>query len=188
MIKADITNVFEGEGRLRIEDGGLIRAGVEASIIPVGLGVEAAIAFAKMGTELDPWIFLSLYMGVQFSTPLPLANSGLAIYGFKGLFTMNGSRDLESIGNPDPVLRELDWWAVPPESKYKPDRGQFALGVGVVVGTMPDASFCVELRGHDRDRVPGHRGDPGRRRRDHLGRPTRRRPTTAAGSPGRSPA
>ncbi len=147
VIKADITNVLEGEGRLRIEDGGMIRAGVEASIIPVGLGVEAAIAFAKMGTELDPWIFLSLYMGVQFSTPLPLANSGLAIYGFKGLFTMNGSRDLDSIANPDPVLRELDWWAVPPESKYKPDRGQFALGVGVVVGTMPDASFCVSCAG-----------------------------------------
>ncbi|HYO44276.1 MAG TPA: hypothetical protein VES19_13855 [Candidatus Limnocylindrales bacterium] len=145
VLKADIPNVLAGEGRLRIEDGGVIRAGVEATIIPVGIGVEAAIAFAKMGTEADPWIFLSLYLGVQFATPLPLAQSGLAIYGFKGLFTMNGTRALG--GNPDPIGRELDWWAANPESKYDPLQGQFALGIGVVVGTMPDASFCVACAG-----------------------------------------
>ncbi len=147
VVKVDITDVLEGEGRLRIEDGGLVRAGVDASIIPAGLAVQAAIAFAKENDASGEWIFLSLFMGVQFSTPLPLANSGLAIYGFKGLFTMNGSRDFTHIANPDPVLKELDWWATPPESKYKPDHGQFALGVGVVVGTMPDASFCVSCAG-----------------------------------------
>ena len=145
VLKADISGVLQGEGRLRIEDGGVIRAGVEANIVPVGIGVEAAIAFAKMGTELDPWIFLSLYLGVQFSTPLPLAQSGLALYGFKGMFVMNGARTV--LPNPDPVLRELDWWATPPEQKYDPEKGQFALGVGVVVGTMPDASFCVSCAG-----------------------------------------
>jgi hypothetical protein len=152
VLKADIPNVLEGEGRLRIEsdaDGNaIVRAGVDASIVPVGLGVDAALALAQMdGDTPDPWIFLSLFMGVQFATPLPLAQSGLAIYGFKGLFTMNGTRDLESLTNPDPVLKELDWWATPPEQKYKPEKGQFALGVGVVVGTLPDASFCVSCAG-----------------------------------------
>ena len=147
VVKVDITDVLEGEGRLRIEDGGLIRAGVDANIIPAGLGVQAAIAFQKINDADGEWVFLSLFMGIQFSTPLPLANSGLAIYGFKGLFTMNGTRDFTHISNPDPVLKELDWWATPPENKYKPDHGQFALGVGVVVGTMPDASFCVSCAG-----------------------------------------
>lgn len=144
-VRANIPAVLEGEGRLRIEDGGVIRAGVQASVIPAGLGADAALALAKMGPDDDPWMFLSLYLGVQFNTPLPLAQSGLAIYGFKGLFTMNGAR--RQLPNPDPVLRELDWWATPPENKYEPSKGQFALGVGVVVGTMPDVSFCVSCAG-----------------------------------------
>lgn len=144
VLKADIPQVLKGEGRLRIEDGGLIRAGVKAELMPLGLGVEAALA---MGTppEIAPSIFLSLYLGVQFSTPLPLANSGMAIYGFKGLFVMNGQRKLPN--NPDPVGRELDWWRIPPEQKYEPLKDQFALGVGVVVGTLPDVSFCVSCAG-----------------------------------------
>lgn len=144
VLKADIPQVLKGEGRLRIEDGGLIRAGVEAELIPLGLGVEAALAMG-MPPEIAPSIFLSLYLGVQFSTPLPLANSGMAIYGFKGLFVMNGRRKLPA--NDDPVGRELAWWRVPPESKYEPHKDQFALGVGVVVGTLPDVSFCVSCAG-----------------------------------------
>jgi hypothetical protein len=144
VLKADIPQVLKGEGRLRIEDGGLIRAGVEAELIPLGLGVEAALAMG-IPPEIAPSIFLSLYLGVQFSTPLPLAQSGMAIYGFKGLFVMNGQRKLPA--NPDPVGRELDWWRTPPEQKYEPHKDQFALGVGVVVGTLPDVSFCVSCAG-----------------------------------------
>ncbi|MGB7648320.1 MAG: hypothetical protein WBM22_22960, partial [Pseudomonas fluorescens] len=144
VLKADIPKVLKGEGRLRIEDGGLIRAGVDAELIPLGLSVQAALALG-MPPEIAPSVFLSLFLGVQFSTPLPLANSGMAIYGFKGMFVMNGQRKLPT--NPDPVGRELDWWRKPPESKYEPHKDQFALGVGVVVGTLPDVSFCVSCAG-----------------------------------------
>ena len=144
VLKADIPNVLKGEGRLRIEDGGVIRAGVEADVIPLGLGAAAAIAVGKP-PEIDPDVFLSLFLGVQFSTPLPLGQSGAAIYGFKGLFTMNGSRKLPATS--DPIARELEWWATPPENKYEPDRGQYALGLGVVVGTTPDTSFCFSAAG-----------------------------------------
>lgn len=144
VLKADIPGVLEGEGRLHIEDGGIIRAGVDASIVPLGLGANAALALGKP-PEIDPDIFLSLFLGVQFSTPLPLAQSGAAIYGFKGLFVMNGTRALPA--NPDPVGRELDWWQTAPELKYAPERGQYAIGVGVVVGTMPDVSFCFSAAG-----------------------------------------
>lgn len=144
VLKADIPQVLKGEGRLRIEGPGLIRAGVDAELIPLGLGVDAALALG-MPPIIAPSVFLSLYLGVQFSTPLPLAQSGMAIYGFKGLFVMNGQRKLPA--NPDPVGRELEWWRTPPESKYEPFKDQFALGVGVVVGTLPDVSFCVSCAG-----------------------------------------
>lgn len=150
VLKADVPKVLKGEGRLRIEGGGVIRAGVDATLIPLKLGVNAAISLAKIQTpppppEIDPYIFLSLFLGVQFSTPLPLAQTGAAIYGFKGQFTMNGAR--RQLTNPDPVARELEWWGTPPENKYVPQRGQYAIGVGVVVGTLPDVSFCFSASG-----------------------------------------
>ncbi|MGB3722934.1 MAG: hypothetical protein WA979_08970 [Pacificimonas sp.] len=142
--KVDIPSTLKGEGRLRIEDGGLIRAGVDCEVIPAKLKASAAIAFAKK-TVPDPYIFLSLHVGVQFATPLPLAQSGLAIYGLRGTFVMNGERKLPD--NPDPIARELAWFDADPEDKYDPKLGQYALGFGAVVGTMPDASFMFSCEG-----------------------------------------
>ncbi|MBL8702082.1 MAG: hypothetical protein JNK67_27105 [Alphaproteobacteria bacterium] len=144
VLSANVAGVLEGEGRVRIEDNGILRAGVDASIIPLGLGCEAALAVG-LPPEIAPSAFLSLYLGVQFATPLPLAQSGLAIYGFKGLFTMNGTR--APVANPDPVLKELDWWNLRPEDKYVPQKDQFALGIGAVVGTLPDVSFSLSCAG-----------------------------------------
>lgn len=144
VLQANVPGVLEGEGRVRIEDNGILRAGVDASVIPLGLGCEAALAVG-MPPEISPSVFLSLYLGVQFATPLPLAQSGLAIYGFKGLFTMNGTR--APVGNLDPVLKELDWWGLAPEDKYVPQKDQFAIGLGAVVGTLPDVSFSLSCSG-----------------------------------------
>jgi len=143
-ISTDIPGTLKGQGRLRLGEGGMVRAGVDATLIPIGLGVNAALAFAKP-PEIAPSVFLTLGLGVTFSTPLPLGPTGAAIYGFNGLFVMNGERDMP--GTPDPVARELEWWGTPAEQKYKPRKGQYAIGVGVAVGTMPDASFCFSASG-----------------------------------------
>ncbi len=149
VLTASIPGVLEGEGRLRIEDSGVIRAGVEAMILPVGLGCTAGLAFGKPFGDPPgslPDIFLELFLGVQFSTPVPLGQSGAALYGFKGLFVMNGERDIAD-DPPDRVQAELDWWNQSPGEKYRPELGQYALGVGIVLGTMPDASFCFSASG-----------------------------------------
>ncbi|MEL6892961.1 MAG: hypothetical protein AAFP84_15315, partial [Actinomycetota bacterium] len=154
VVTVDVPNTIEGQGRLELDPGGVVRAGVDAKIIPAGLGASAALAFGEFrvtddapatASDVDTYHFLSLHVGVQFSTPLPLAQSGMAIYGFKGLFAMNGQRKLGT--NSDPIGRELDWFGSPPEQKFEPHHGQYALGVGAVLGTMPDASFCFSCEG-----------------------------------------
>lgn len=145
-VRASVPGVLEGEGSARIDDDGTFRAGIQATVIPAGLGAQAAIAFAKFTEPPDdaPSIFLSVFLGVQFATPLPLAQSGLAIYGFKGQFTMNGARTVEGA---DPIGRELAWWSKDPQDQFSPKKGQYALGVGAVVGTLPDVSFSVSCGG-----------------------------------------
>ena len=116
VLNADIPATLKGEGRLRIEDSGMIRAGVDVDVIPVGIKANAAFAMQK----LPDYTFLSLAVGIEFSTAIPMAPFPIGIKGLKGMFVMNGTRDIVSGG--DPIGGELDWWAKDPEDKYKPQK------------------------------------------------------------------
>ncbi len=142
--KIDIPKTVKGEGRLRIEDRGVIKAGIDLELIPLKLKASAAFAMANITTP-EPYTFVSLFAKVQFPVGIPLGASGAAIHGFLGQTVINGTRDV--IDSTDIVTREIGWWRKVPENKYKPQKNQHALGVGVVVGTLPDASFCLSATG-----------------------------------------
>ncbi|MBK6958456.1 MAG: hypothetical protein IPH22_08850 [Nitrosomonas sp.] len=145
--KIDIPKTVKGEGRLRIEDpGGVIKAGVDLELIPLKLKASAAFAMANITTP-EPYTFVSLFAKVQFPVGIPLGASGAAIHGFLGQTAINGTRNLGLEPSEDIVTREIDWWKREPENKYTPQKDQHALGVGVVVGTLPDASFCLSATG-----------------------------------------
>lgn len=135
----DIPGTLRGAGRLSVGDGGLIRAGLDVQIIPADISARGALALqADVG-------FVAIEVGVIFAVGIPLAQSGLGIYGFIGRFVSNGTRDLPA--SADPVEREIQWYRRPPEAKYRPERGQWALGLGAVIGTMPDTGFTFNALG-----------------------------------------
>lgn len=134
-----IPGVIEGSGMLSIGDGGAIRAGIDVNIIPAKVLARGSLAIQGSFTAIE--IILILPVG------LPLAQSGLAIYGFAGRFVSNGQRQITSV-SPDPIQKEVDWYRQPAPTKYTgPAQGQFALGLGVVIGTMPDTGFTFNALG-----------------------------------------
>ncbi|MBB5699683.1 hypothetical protein [Sphingomonas yantingensis] len=143
--RIDIPATLKGEGRLRIEDpGGVIKAGIDIEVVPLQLKASAAFAMAQMTTPV-PYTFVNLYAKVQFPVGIPLGPSGAALHGFIGQTVINGTRDVAS--TTDIVAREIGWWRKNPEDKYKPLKDQHALGIGAVVGTLPDASFSLSATG-----------------------------------------
>ena len=100
----DLPGVVSGSGAVSIGDGGLIRAGLAATIVPINTSAVASLAL-----QGD---FVALEVGVLLPVGIPLAQSGLAIYGFVGRVVSNGRRDMSDT-NADPVQRELDWYASP---------------------------------------------------------------------------
>ena len=67
--------------------GAAFRAALQASVLPLGgLG-----AMADVETAAD---MVKLGLGVDLPGPLPLANSGLAIYGLGGVFAAGGFEGL----------------------------------------------------------------------------------------------
>jgi hypothetical protein len=134
----DLPGVVKGSGGVSIGDGGLIRAGLAATIIPINTS-----AMASLALQGD---FVALEVGVILPVGIPLANSGLAIYGFVGRVVSNGKRNLDGLSS-DPVQRELDWYRRPGQDKYNPSAGQWAMGLGISVGTMPDTGFTFNALG-----------------------------------------
>src|SRR5439155_249354 len=100
---------------------------------------------------------VALEMGVIFSVGIPLANSGLGIFGFLGRFVVNGARTLPP--GPDPIQQEIDWYHAPLDQKYAPRQGAWALGLGAVVGTLPGTPADPYLR-IGADDVNGRTGPP----------------------------
>jgi hypothetical protein len=134
----DLPGVVKGTGGVSIGDGGLIRAGLAATIIPINTS-----AMASLALQGD---FVALEVGVILPVGIPLAQSGLAIYGFVGRVVSNGKRNLDGLSS-DPVQRELDWYRRPGQDKYSPAPGQWAMGLGISVGTMPDTGFTFNALG-----------------------------------------
>jgi hypothetical protein len=135
--RVEVPGVVEGGGQLQVGAAGDISAAIDLTIIPAEISAWAALVYKKPMTQLAA--------GVQFATAIPLASTGLGIYGFMGRFVSNGTRLLPA--NPDPVERELAWYRAPELSKYTPMEGQFALGLGAIVGTLPDAGFSFNAVG-----------------------------------------
>src|ERR1041384_5502417 len=84
--------------------------------------------------------------GVRFATGIPLGSTGLGLYGFAGRFVANGTRNIDQTST-DIIAREVGWHALAIPSKYNPRHGQYAIGFGVYIGTMPDAAFTFNALG-----------------------------------------
>lgn len=127
-----IPEVLEGTGRLDVgSPPGTIKGALELLIIPADIMAKGSLVFAGG--------FFFLQIDTQFSSGLPIASSGLGIFGFNGRFVVNGKRALPA-GN-DPVQQELDWYALAPVDKYVAQPGQWAIGVGAIIGSMPDRAY-----------------------------------------------
>jgi hypothetical protein len=161
----NIPGALKGRGYLemgsRMVDGhevSEIKGQIDVTIIPVQVRIAAGLGVA----HIDPnGTAVIVTLDVEFPVAIPLANSGLGIYGFIGLFATNYARD-ESRGIPasgmapalawlratggDPT--RIDFWT--------PKIDTWAFGVGAIMGTM-GSSIIFNLKGVFILELPGPR-------------------------------
>lgn len=135
----DIPGVLRGDGRLALGGDGSLAASLSLELVPAKLRVDASLVLRP------PMVVVEV--GVILPVGLPLGATGLGIFGFRGRFVSNGTRALPEGAGSDPVERELAWWRAPTIHKYRVEEGQYALGLGVVVGTLPDTGFTFHAQG-----------------------------------------
>lgn len=135
----DVPGAIKGKGSVTIGDGGSFRALLSLEVIPAKLS-----AYGALAVDQD---FVAVEVGVQLPVGIPLGATGFGIFGFVGRFVANGTRNLDGLTAAEPVQRQLDWYTRSPELKYKRKSGQYAFGVGAVVGTLPDSGFTFNAEG-----------------------------------------
>lgn len=139
--KIDVPSTLKGAGALQVLPDGF-SANLELDVIPAKLKAWGAFALR----EKNQVYMVHVAGGVKFATGLPLGSTGLGLFGFAGRFVANGKRDVD-LTNTDIIAREVGWHAKAETSKYTPDPGQFAIGFGVYIGTLPDAGFTFNALG-----------------------------------------
>lgn len=135
----NIPATLKGKGSVTIGDGGSFRALMALEVIPAKLS-----AYGSLAVDQD---FVAVEVGVQLPVGIPLGGTGFGIFGFMGRFVANGTRNTDGLSNVDPVQKQLDWYVRSPQDKYKRKSGQFAFGVGAVIGTLPDGGFTFNAEG-----------------------------------------
>jgi hypothetical protein len=111
------------------------------------LKIDGTIVVGSVKGPQGRYNFFAIYTDVELPTGIPLASTGLAIYGFAGLFALQ----MEPNKKPEELWFSVDHSksyfhrSVPGmtdlKSKWEPHKGSFALGAGITLGTMSDNGF-----------------------------------------------
>ena len=85
-VALSIPGVLEGSGTARINPDGSVAATLDVNVVAAGLLAQAEL-------ELKPELaYVAICVRVILPVGIPLANTGLGIFGFVGQFVSNGER------------------------------------------------------------------------------------------------
>ena len=156
----DVPGAIRGRGYMELNEVE-IKGQIDVTIVPVQVRIAAGLGVANIPeSQGGPATGVIITLEVEFPVAIPLANSGLGIYGFLGLFAMNYSRNEDQIpaGTQAPALAWLRATGGNPANIqfWKPKVNTWAFGIGATLGTM-GTSFIFNLKGVVLLELPGPR-------------------------------
>jgi hypothetical protein len=156
-ISVDIPGTIAGRGELTMNTSGLTGQ-LDISLPSVGLRIAGGLGITSVteGTREATGVLLSLR--AEYPTAIPLAASGLGIYGFLGMFAMHYRRNEPTTGR-DRALRWLtDVVHGDPTdvTGWVPKLDAWSFGAGVLLGTM-EGAYVVRMAGLLALELPGPR-------------------------------
>ncbi len=161
----NIPGALQGRGYAEIgpdaHGNSVIKGAMDLTITPVSVRIAATLAIAQISpANGGPATGVQVSLEVDFPVAIPLADSGLGIYGFLGLFAMNFERD-ESIVPATISAPALAWLKatggdVTNPKYWTPKINTWAFGVGAILGTE-GSDFLLNMKGMVLLELPGPR-------------------------------
>lgn len=142
-VNFEVPNTLKFAGEVSYnKDKQQFRGAVKLDLIALKMQVDATAVFGmKDGDQTKP--YLALYLAAEFPAGIPLAATGLGVYGAAGLFAMNMEPDRAADQPWYEIGSSSDWYHKPEVGvtaleKWKPVPGSMAFGAGVTLGTIAD--------------------------------------------------
>lgn len=156
-VSVDVPNTIAGRGELTVRADGMAGQ-LDVSLPAVGLRIAGGLGLTSIseGSRSATGVLLSLR--AEYPTAIPLAASGLGIYGFLGMFAMHYRRNEPTTGR-DRALRWLhDVVHGDPTdvAGWVPKLDAWSFGAGVLLGTM-EGAYVVRMSGLLALELPGPR-------------------------------
>ena len=125
-VAVTVPGLVSGSGRVAFkEPGGAFHAALRADLVPLNLKAAAALDLDKSGGYTS----LKASLGVDLPAPVPLANTGLGLFGISGMLGIN-----HDAGFGGTIEERLAWR--PDQAQRR--QGRSTVGLEVAVGTLPD--------------------------------------------------
>ncbi|HEX9767161.1 MAG TPA: hypothetical protein VGA36_10395 [Nitriliruptorales bacterium] len=179
-ISVDISQVLVGSGFVNIVEPPAAPAGQEqpgfggiegafdVSLVPIKLRIAASFGVRPISDAASGRKATAVFLGliVDLPAPIPLAQSGIGIYGFSGLFAMHYKR-LENDPDPTDATGPAILWLKAAGGEpaklfnngvtlWGPELDRWSFGVGIMLGTT-EGGFLINLRGMFVLELPGPR-------------------------------
>ena len=154
----DIPGALRGRGYMELNENE-IKGQIDLTIVPVQVRIAAGVGVANIDESGRKTTGVIIALEVEFPVAIPLANSGLGIYGFLGLFAMHYRRKEPAASTMAPALAWLKDVAHgnPMDiAAWAPKIDNWAFGIGAIVGTM-GSSVIFNLKGVVLLELPGPR-------------------------------
>jgi len=129
--------VIEGEGAFQLDTPQGFTAELAVKVVPLNLAVGGLIAVEGKKIVLG--------LSVDLPGPIPIANTGLGLFGIGGAFGISARPSLPPPGD-DPVLYQLSW-DHKASGAFALDPDNFTYGFEAVIGTAPDIGFSFSAKG-----------------------------------------
>lgn len=152
----NVPGAIKGSGYLKLLPNGGFNGILDAAIIPPPFGVRVSAGLAlKDARDKDTQEAVTavlVTLGVELPVPIPLASSGLGLFGFCGLFAMHCQRK--------PAKTALGWFVDIAKGKvtcsdaWEAVARKWALGLGAVIGTI-EGGFLINAKGMAVVELPG---------------------------------
>ena len=110
--------------------------------MPLNLAAGAVVLYEPHGESF----LLFLKIGVDLPGPIPVANTGLGIYGVAGAFGVNARPTMPPPGHPDPIGFQLAWDSSDPQTAFTYSQDNLTIGAEAVIGTVPDLGFSFSAK------------------------------------------
>lgn len=139
----NVPGVVNGNGRIMLRPNGGISAALDVYLLPLNLATDGKLLYQP--TEDSFWLFVQV--GMDLPGPIPIANTGLGIYGISGSFGVNARPAPPPPADPDPIGYQLAWGGHEPDTDFVFSADNLTIGARAVLGTVPDLGFAFSSRG-----------------------------------------